>query len=176
VGWLSSRQFLCVSLAVLGLTLYTELPWIHRDLPVSAFFSSAGHHHPAINCLYIHYVHIIWCRTLKLYKLQPYSNFSQSKLTMKISSFSLQWWCIPFIPVLGRQRQADFWVQGQPCPVQQDLVILFGRVSRCLDLDTWVILWYAEPLSWLEVQELMSQGCEHTCHHKGTLLSLESTR
>ena len=25
-----------------------------------------------------------------------------------------QWWLTPLIPTLGRQRQADFWVQGQP--------------------------------------------------------------
>jgi hypothetical protein len=25
-----------------------------------------------------------------------------------------QWWRTPLIPALGRQRQADFWVQGQP--------------------------------------------------------------
>jgi hypothetical protein len=25
-----------------------------------------------------------------------------------------QWWCTPLIPALGRQRQADFWVRGQP--------------------------------------------------------------
>jgi hypothetical protein len=25
-----------------------------------------------------------------------------------------QWWCTPFIPALGRQRQADFWIRGQP--------------------------------------------------------------
>jgi hypothetical protein len=24
------------------------------------------------------------------------------------------WWRVPLIPALGRQRQADFWVQGQP--------------------------------------------------------------
>jgi hypothetical protein len=25
-----------------------------------------------------------------------------------------QWWCMPLIPVLGKQRQVDFWVRGQP--------------------------------------------------------------
>ena len=25
-----------------------------------------------------------------------------------------QWWLMPLIPALGRQRQADFWVRGQP--------------------------------------------------------------
>jgi hypothetical protein len=25
-----------------------------------------------------------------------------------------QWWRTPLIPVLGRHRQADFWVWGQP--------------------------------------------------------------
>jgi hypothetical protein len=25
-----------------------------------------------------------------------------------------RWWRTPLIPALGRQRQVDFWVQGQP--------------------------------------------------------------
>jgi hypothetical protein len=26
----------------------------------------------------------------------------------------MRWWCTPLIPALGRQKQVDFWVQGQP--------------------------------------------------------------
>ena len=33
---------------------------------------------------------------------------------VKISSFSQAWWCTPLILALRRQRQADFWVLGQP--------------------------------------------------------------
>ena len=29
-------------------------------------------------------------------------------------SLARQWWRMPLIPALGRQRQADFWVRGQP--------------------------------------------------------------
>jgi hypothetical protein len=29
-------------------------------------------------------------------------------------SSSWVWWRTPLIPALGRQRQVDFWVQGQP--------------------------------------------------------------
>jgi hypothetical protein len=25
-----------------------------------------------------------------------------------------QWWLTPLIPALGRQREVDFWVRGQP--------------------------------------------------------------
>jgi hypothetical protein len=28
--------------------------------------------------------------------------------------FSQEWWLTPLIPALGRQKQADFWVGGQP--------------------------------------------------------------
>jgi hypothetical protein len=28
--------------------------------------------------------------------------------------WSRQWWRMPLIPASGRQRQADFWVRGQP--------------------------------------------------------------
>jgi hypothetical protein len=30
------------------------------------------------------------------------------------TQFHWAWWHTPLIPALGRQRQVDFWVQGQP--------------------------------------------------------------
>jgi hypothetical protein len=33
---------------------------------------------------------------------------------LKTSSISRAGWCMPLIPALGRPRQADFWVRGQP--------------------------------------------------------------
>jgi hypothetical protein len=37
-----------------------------------------------------------------------------SSPVFKNASFARQWWRMLLIPALGRQRQADFWVQGQP--------------------------------------------------------------
>jgi hypothetical protein len=31
-----------------------------------------------------------------------------------------RWWRTPLIPALGRQRQVDFWVRGQPCLQSED--------------------------------------------------------
>jgi hypothetical protein len=48
--------------------------------------------------------------------LQPYPRLPTSSLPgpfMKWSS-SRAWWGMPLIPALGRQRQVDFWVWGQP--------------------------------------------------------------
>jgi hypothetical protein len=33
---------------------------------------------------------------------------------LKTLRTSRAWWCMPLIPALGRQRQVNFWVQGQP--------------------------------------------------------------
>jgi hypothetical protein len=40
----------------------------------------------------------------------------------RIISMARQWWCMPLILALGRQRQVDFWVRGQP-----------GLPSECQD-------------------------------------------
>jgi hypothetical protein len=32
----------------------------------------------------------------------------------QVNAPSRAWWRMPLIPALGRQRQADFWVRGQP--------------------------------------------------------------
>ena len=50
----------------------------------------------------------------------------------KTQSSSRVWWCTPLIPALGRQRQADFWVRGQP-GLQSEFQVSQG---------------YTETLSW----------------------------
>jgi hypothetical protein len=40
------------------------------------------------------------------------SNRSISSIMKMV--YSRQWWRMPLIPALGRQRQEDFWVRGQP--------------------------------------------------------------
>jgi hypothetical protein len=35
-------------------------------------------------------------------------------LHFKKENLTRAWWCPPLIQALGRQRQADFWVRGQP--------------------------------------------------------------
>jgi hypothetical protein len=37
-----------------------------------------------------------------------------SMTTVKMPILSQAWWHTPLIPAIGRQRQADFWVHGQP--------------------------------------------------------------
>jgi hypothetical protein len=42
-----------------------------------------------------------------------------------------QWWPTPLIPALGRQRQADFWVRGQP-GLQREFQIKGHKEKPCL--------------------------------------------
>jgi hypothetical protein len=46
---------------------------------------------------------------------------------------SWAWWCTPLIPALGRQRQADFWVRGQP-DLQSEFLDSQGYTEKsCLE-------------------------------------------
>jgi hypothetical protein len=51
--------------------------------------------------------------------LQGWHQHVKHKCTLVVSWFkkvhhSRAWWRTPLVPALGRQRQADFWVRGQP--------------------------------------------------------------
>jgi hypothetical protein len=44
-----------------------------------------------------------------------HGQFSKSlNCTFKVTKVPDRWWSMPLIPALGRQRQVDFWVWGQP--------------------------------------------------------------
>jgi hypothetical protein len=61
-----------------------------------------------------------WWPSLNIHK-QPLTQIqksgrgrkSEKRLPLKVW-YSRAWWHTPLIPALGRQRQADFWVRGQP--------------------------------------------------------------
>jgi hypothetical protein len=44
------------------------------------------------------------------------------------------WWRTPLIPALGRQRQANFWVQGQPGLQSELVVVSMDCVTHKLNL------------------------------------------
>jgi hypothetical protein len=52
--------------------------------------------------------------TTKPYKTPQVTSQRDYFVYYKICLSSRAWWLTPLIPALGRQRQADFWVQGQP--------------------------------------------------------------
>jgi hypothetical protein len=44
-----------------------------------------------------------------------------------------QWWRTPLIPALGRQRQVDFWIRGQP-GLQSEFQVSQGYTEKpCLE-------------------------------------------
>jgi hypothetical protein len=45
---------------------------------------------------------------------QPSLQHLLLNLGFKSQSQTGQWWCTPLVPALGRQRQADFCIRGQP--------------------------------------------------------------
>jgi hypothetical protein len=44
----------------------------------------------------------------------PQTANMESPLPLTLHLPARQWWPMPLMPALGRQRQADFWVWGQP--------------------------------------------------------------
>jgi hypothetical protein len=51
------------------------------------------------------------------------------------------WWCTPLIPALGRQRQVDFWVRGQP-GLQSEFQDSQGYTEKpCLKKKKSVLVW-----------------------------------
>jgi hypothetical protein len=60
----------------------------------------------------------------------------------KKSSPTGQWWCTPLIPALGRQRQMDFQVRGQP-GLQSEFQVSQGYTEKsCLKKKKNPPSWY----------------------------------
>jgi hypothetical protein len=66
-----------------------------------------------------HYLFCIWNLNINLYnelhgKEENKYGIMIHSVDSRIEKFAGQWWCMPLILALGRQRQVDFWVWGQP--------------------------------------------------------------
>jgi hypothetical protein len=62
--------------------------------------------------------------------------FFKKRKHTKTESPSRAWWRTPLIPALGRQRQADFWVRGQP-GLQSEFQDSQGYTEKpCLEKQT----------------------------------------
>jgi hypothetical protein len=88
----------------------------------------------------------------------------------------LKWWRTPLIPALGRQRQADFWVRGQP-GLQSEFQDSQGYTEKpCLGGKK---RFFGKSFGWFFAEEnmwrvfswsrhrredvLLKQACERTC-------------
>jgi hypothetical protein len=58
----------------------------------------------------------LWAKQTSWHSLGFLSSWLQSQklIGMPLKEVATYWWHTPLIPALGRQRQVDFWVQGQP--------------------------------------------------------------
>jgi hypothetical protein len=57
-----------------------------------------------------------FCRHLRTCDMHSCRHTYTHKINLYFKKWyeSRVWWCMPLIPALGRQRQVDFWVWGQP--------------------------------------------------------------
>jgi hypothetical protein len=72
-----------------------------------------------------------------------------------------QWWCTPLILALGRQRQADFWVRGQPGLQSefQDSQDYRETLSQKKKIKySWNCAWCHTPIK--DPHTLEEEGCE----------------
>jgi hypothetical protein len=62
-----------------------------------------------------------------------FGTISQPQLSVLwVMSWSWAWWCTSLIPALGRERQAGFWVRGQP-GLQSEFQVSQGYTEKpCL--------------------------------------------
>jgi hypothetical protein len=73
------------------------------------------------------------------------------------------WWCMPLIPALGRQRQADFWVLGQP-GLQSEFQDSQGYKEKpCLKKTK--LLWISDYTEWSKFRDTGN------CELQGTVVS-----
>jgi hypothetical protein len=73
----------------------------------------------------------------------------------------MQWWRTPLISALGRQRQADFWVQGQP-GLQSEFQDSQGCTEKpCLKKTNWKKVYSAIFLLIILESHIMYSNCAH---------------
>jgi hypothetical protein len=96
---------------------------------------------------------------------------------LKDATLCRAWWRTPLIPTLGRQRQADFWVRGQP-GLQSELQDSQGYTEKpCLEKQTnkqtkmlhytevWPCPWSGNKLMWVHIFLLKKGRCHHLLNY-----------
>jgi hypothetical protein len=69
------------------------------------------------------------------------SLFSTIEILMTVG----QWWHMPSIPALRRQRQVDFWVRGQPGGLQSEFQDKQGYREKPFLKKTNIYMWDIIP-------------------------------
>jgi hypothetical protein len=112
-----------------------------RECPCSlSSLSSRGHLTPCLLLTHFKQFRTMTMHHQKVYRCcgaflwsQHSGGFSREAYELKTSLGVRRWWCTPFIPALGRQRQADFWVRGQP-GLQSEFQVSQGYTEKpCLE-------------------------------------------